>query len=106
MHSWKESQQFTNDQKLKDYISKLEKKIETLVSHEQKFIKCKDTVEKLVEKFSKEKEIQRKQLEDQFKSMKAEIIEKYELEISTLKRLNEKLYLRAETNEKLQETVR
>lgn len=38
--------------------------------------------------------------------MKAEIIEKYELEISTLKRLNEKLYLRAETNEKLQETVR
>ena len=38
--------------------------------------------------------------------MKAEIIEKYELEISTLKRLNEKLYLWAETNEKLQETVR
>jgi len=35
---------------------KLEKKIETLVNHEQKFLKCKDNVEKLVDKLTKEKE--------------------------------------------------
>lgn len=37
--------------------------------------------------------------------VKAEMMEKYELEISSLKRLNEKLYIKAGAGERMQEAL-
>ena len=88
---------------MKDHISKLEWKLEVLTYNEKKLKKDFDaqnsvakealkTVEKLAEKFDQEKIAKKKQLEEQFKQMKAELVEKYELEVCSLKWLNEKLY--------------